>query len=492
MNRVNLKLHSMYSNYKLKLSYNKNQMKLINSLNPKIIKLIFLINVSLVLFYSGFINYFDRDLIHYFITSEKIFFNYVLFKIVIGIFFFLNAVIILKIGSNKKWIWFIFISGLAARLILIPAHPVVEDDFYRYLWDGAVTANGVNPYEYSPKEALEENTEREVPEILKQLAGESGEIINNINHPHIRTIYPPVAQAIFAVCYFIFQWKIWGLKIFFLLFDLAALFLIYKLLKKYNKPLIFIFFYWMNPVVIHEFYAAAHMDILLFPFMLLILWFAISNSNLFSAIFLSIASGIKVWPVIFIPFVFRNLWSDKKKLLLFFILTAVFILIIFLPVLYTVFDKTLGFVTYAENWTNNEAVFKILHIIIKEINSLFGLGYGNTLRLTRWVTGFMFIIFLFVISKKKNENHEDYFEKFLIITAVLFFISPTQFPWYFSWVIPFLVFRPMVSLLLYPVLLPLYQLNYLSPNLVYIQHIPIIILFLYELKTENWRNLFTK
>jgi len=465
-------------------------MKLINSPGAKTVKLIFATNILLIILYSLFINYYDKDLIIRSITSQTIFFEYVSFKIILGIFFFLTSLVIYKINKDKKWLQAIIISGLLVRIILIPAYPVVEDDFYRYLWDGAVTANGVNPYEYSPKEVLEGNTKREVPEILKQLAGESGEIIRGINHPHIRTIYPPAAQIIFAVCYFIFPWKIWGLKIFLLLFDLAALFLIYKFLKKYNKPVIFVFFYWLNPIIIHEFYAGAHMDVLLFPFMLLILYFALANSNFLSAIFLSIAAGIKLWPVVFIPVAFRNLWNDKKKLILYLFITAVFSFTIFLPVLFTVFDKTLGFVTYAQNWSNNEAVFRILYSGIDEIKIVLGIHSGNTFQLTRWVTGFIFLVFLFFVSKKKNENHENYFEKFLIITVVLFFLSPTQFPWYFSWVIPFLVFRPKVSLLLYPVLLPLYQLNYLSTYFVYIQHLPILILFLYEIKTKKWNDLF--
>lgn len=465
-------------------------MKFINSLSLKTLKQILVINILFVIAYSLFINYYDKDLILHSITSQTIFFEYVFFKIILGICFFFSSLIIYKINNLKNWFWIIIVSGLLVRIILIPAYPVVEDDFYRYLWDGAVTANGINPYEYSPKEALEGNTEREVPEILKQLSEESGEIIHGINHPHIRTIYPPLSQIIFTLCYFIFPWKIWGLKVFLLLFDLAALLLFYKLLKKYNKPVIFIFFYWLNPIIIHEFYAAAHMDVLLFPFLLLLLFFVTGSSNLFSSIFLSAAAGIKLWPIVFIPVVFRNLWSDKKKLILYLFITAALILLIFMPVLLTVFDRSLGFVVYAQSWTNNEAVFKILLFIIKKINLIFGINYGNTLQITRWVTGLFFIIFLFFITRRKIEQPEDYFEKFLLIAAVLFFISPTQFPWYFSWVIPFLVFRPKVSLLLYPALLPLYQLNYLSPYFVYVQHIPILVLFLYEVKTKKWNNLF--
>ena len=37
-------------------------------------------------------------------------------------------------------------AGLAARLILFSSEPILEDDYQRYLWDGAVTASGLNPY----------------------------------------------------------------------------------------------------------------------------------------------------------------------------------------------------------------------------------------------------------------------------------------------------------------------------------------------------------
>jgi len=72
--------------------------------------------------------------------------------------------------------------------------PILEDDYYRYLWDGAVTANALNPYAYSPQQVLKGT---DIPVELTQLAEESGEVIHSINHPEIRTIYPPIAQAFF-------------------------------------------------------------------------------------------------------------------------------------------------------------------------------------------------------------------------------------------------------------------------------------------------------
>jgi hypothetical protein len=46
-----------------------------------------------------------------------------------------------------------------------------------------------------------------------------------------------------------------------------------------------------------------------------------------------------------------------------------------------------------------------------------------------------------------------------------------------------LVFSPKISLLMYAFLIPLYHLNPLGGYFIYIQHIPVILLFLYEIKT---------
>ncbi len=45
--------------------------------------------------------------------------------------------------------------AVVIRLWMIGAPPILENDFYRYLWDGAVTANHINPYAYSPFQAMQ-------------------------------------------------------------------------------------------------------------------------------------------------------------------------------------------------------------------------------------------------------------------------------------------------------------------------------------------------
>ena len=89
-----------------------------------------------------------------------------------------------------------------------------------------------------------------------------------------------------------------------------------------------------------------------------------------------------------------------------------------------------------------------------------------------------------------HRNKIEFFYKGILIVAVLYFISPTQFPWYYTWMVPLLAVRPKASLLLYPLLLPLYQLNYLSDYIIYIEHIPVLILFILEIKGVIWKDWF--
>ena len=50
-------------------------------------------------------------------------------------------------------VWMIAV-GAVLRAIMLPTTPILETDFYRYLWDGAVVVCGQNPYAHSPQQVL--------------------------------------------------------------------------------------------------------------------------------------------------------------------------------------------------------------------------------------------------------------------------------------------------------------------------------------------------
>jgi hypothetical protein len=91
---------------------------------------------------------------------------------------------------ERRALLFFAVLGLFMRLPAL-ALPVVHlTDVYRYLWDGQVQLAGLDPYAGSPEAPLYEP--------LRSTSA-AGELFARINHRHLPTIYPPVAQAAFAL-----------------------------------------------------------------------------------------------------------------------------------------------------------------------------------------------------------------------------------------------------------------------------------------------------
>ena len=95
----------------------------------------------------------------------------------------------------KAWVWFLLLIGLLYRALFFSSTPIYEDDWNRYLCDGAVVAQGENPYAHSPKEITEN------PDLahLKAYAEDRGDILRRINNKELTTIYPPVALSLIHI-----------------------------------------------------------------------------------------------------------------------------------------------------------------------------------------------------------------------------------------------------------------------------------------------------
>jgi hypothetical protein len=75
------------------------------------------------------------------------------------------------------------VAAVLLRLLFLPVVPSLSDDYHRYIWDGRVQLEGVNPYLYEPRAPIFDD----VPYAGRGL----------INHPELRTVYPPLLQASF-------------------------------------------------------------------------------------------------------------------------------------------------------------------------------------------------------------------------------------------------------------------------------------------------------
>jgi len=108
--------------------------------------------------------------------------------------------------------------GAAFLLCSQFATPLMEDDHFRFLWDGRQFATTGNPYAAAPA------TFFGAPNVPEQFQP----ILDQINYPHVPTIYGPVCQAGFLVSYWIAPGQLWPWK---LLLCAAALALVWIVIR---------------------------------------------------------------------------------------------------------------------------------------------------------------------------------------------------------------------------------------------------------------------
>lgn len=152
------------------------------------------------------------------------------------------------LGEQGKLSWsprLILGTALVLRLFFLFAPPQLSDDIYRYLWDGWQLLHRSSPYALAPANLSPPPAIAPVHRL--------------INHPQYVTIYPPMAQLIFAGGAAL-GGTITGLKTLLLLIDLGLCLAIMKLLQRLRLPLWRSILYAWNPLAIVEIAGSGHVD----------------------------------------------------------------------------------------------------------------------------------------------------------------------------------------------------------------------------------------
>ncbi|MGI9535342.1 MAG: hypothetical protein ACR2NW_10370 [Thermodesulfobacteriota bacterium] len=396
-------------------------------------------------------------------------------------------------GTNfKKILFYIFIVGLLIRVITLFSIPILEDDYFRYLWDGAVTANGINPYIYSPEQILNDSTDNIK---LKNLAEESGSVIKNINNPYLSTIYPPVSQLLFAVSYKLAPFDVYFWRVFLLLFDLITFFLLIIILRDLKLSSLNVLIYWWNPLLVNVIFNSGHFEVLVFPFMLSALILAYRKKTVSSVTALAISVGIKIWPLLLFPILLKSYYKKIEDLLKPFLVFSILTIAIFIPLIFIKLDSSSGIIEFGKSWENNSSIFRVCLYSFEQFLSLKNVHPGHAQRYARIFISIILAIWVLYQTVKYDLSKPDLFKRSLFIVAALFLISPAQFPWYYTWLLPFLAVVPKFSLIFLTVQLSLYYLRfYLEPRglieyfnnyVVWIEFVPVWILLILETRKEK-------
>ena len=393
--------------------------------------------------------------------------------------------------TSKKRLAWILAVGIILRILFFGSLPMLEDDFYRYLWDGGVTASGHNPYHHTPSD-IQARTDT-VPEALINLGADSERILTRVNHATLRTLYPPVTQAVFALAHAIQPWSLPTLKAIYFALDLVILALILLQLRHLKIPLLYVALYWWNPLLIKEFYNSAHMDIIALPCVLAALYAHLRNRRYTTMLALALAVGAKLWPIVLAPLFLWPLRHNPKKLIISLLLLTVTTTALLLPMMPTNdAQNDSGLVAYGQRWEMNDALYMIFPATARFFLEHLGGDPTDTLlrQIGRATAGLIVCTVIAGATLRKPQNDHRTATAALAIVATLFLVSPTQFPWYFAWFLPFLTLQPRWSLLLLTLMLPIYYLkfyyeamnnaNFFHYKLVWLEYAPIWALLLFE------------
>ena len=319
----------------------------------------------------------------------------------------------------------ILATAVVARLLLFPSGLIQENDVYRYVLDGQVLSAGVNPYQQSPLELSllpPEPLERALSDPQAQ------EVISRIGYAEVPTLYPPAAQAAFAVGGLLGGWNWTGLRVLFTLVDLALIGLIVLLLTRLGSSPSRVLLYAWNPLVLKEVTNSVHLDVLS-AFFVVLLILSLERMQVrggwpwLLAAAGSMAGGVlsKLYPILLLPAAFRfvSRVSGGKKAVTFAAGSLMGIVLGYLPFSPLGLDRlTEGLRSYAERWTMNQGVFDLLEYLLPQ---------------PRLACGILILVIAVAVPWVRLRSPGSPVELIGVCQWVLLFwflLLPAPFPWY--------------------------------------------------------------
>lgn len=364
--------------------------------------------------------------------------------------------------------WGLAAGAALGALLAMVAPPLWSDDVYRYLAEGQMSAAGIWPLSYplsSPKVAW--------------IIAPFGELAN---HPEVRGIYPPVAQALFWVTssfagYELLIWRIMALCA--LGVGAGA---VYRVQRDARPPIpkadrrensagrraaLIALLFASHPLVLVSAVESAHVEIFAVTFALLGWASWRRGGSWMFGLWVALAAGIKFYPLLILAALpwraapRRSVQAASAALLV----TGIWVGVALLLGGRHAFGS-LG--NYVENWSFNGPVYVLLQPLIEALVTLLrgegsfeiplltwwnertgnvhyydGLasqrGYVNAELLAGMLGRFLWLVTVVVAavwSVWRSLRPSDLARRISVLFALLWLFSPVVHPWYLLWVLP--------------------------------------------------------
>ena len=385
-------------------------------------------------------------------------------------------------NQKIKESWLSYLAVLF-RLLFLLAIPNLTQDFYRFVWDGRLILEGLNPYLHTPNELMESSIGL-FPQMNTLYEG-----MGALSAKHYSN-YPPVHQMPFIIAAFISKHSILGsivvLRLILISADLGILVFGKKLLKKLNKPTRTMYWFILNPLVIIELTGNLHFEGLMLCLFIMSLYFIHSKKWHMAAVVMALSIAVKLVPVLSLP-LFLNKLGWKKSVLFYSVTAAVFI-ILFIPFfsfgLLENFSATIGL--WFSNFEFNASVYYFLKGTLENIN---GVSVINSMGII--VACVVTLQTSCLLLKKKKETSQIIL-MILWILSGYYFISTTVHPWYIISLLLLSVFTNYKFVLVWSYTLILSYIAYNEysveecNSILIIEYTPVILMLGWELYSKKF------
>ncbi len=351
-------------------------------------------------------------------------------------------------AEQQEALWLLLAGAVLFRLLLFPLPPALSEDVHRYQWDAHVQQAGVNPYLYRPDDPA-----------VAALAAEFRARGQAIPGSDIPTIYPPLAELTYVAAgitagAFSGTTELLFYKLPFVAADLLTVFLLAWWIRRTGGRNFQLAVYAWNPLVIVEFAASGHNDSLAIAAVLTATIVIIRGRWAVSTSLLTAGTLVKFFPTVLLPLWLRRMDWPRSGRAWRAILAAAAVAVICAWPYRAAWPEILDSLAYYESrWHhNNASLYAALSWFAEPAapqdpqvaippGATFhdfagGLGMGIVAGVALWAA-----------ARKLDLLRAAY----LLFGAALL-LAPNAFPWYFTWMVPLLVFFPHPAWLLLTVL----------------------------------------
>lgn len=331
-----------------------------------------------------------------------------------------------KLIQFEKWNFkFLLLVGILFRLIFLFTEPNLSQDFYRFIWDGELIKNGINPYLYTPNTLIQKS------DLAIANAQQLYDGMGSLSARHYSN-YPPLNQLIFTISSFLSGGSVLGslivMRIIIILADIGILYFGRKLLQNIGNSNHLTFWYFLNPLVIIELTGNLHFEGVMLFFFVWSIYLISTNKWKQAAPIYAFSILLKLVPILFLPLFLKHF--GFKKSVLFYSLIGITCVLFLLPFYSSEFidnySQTVGL--WFSNFEFNAGIYNVVKkIAVTQFEAKpweLVKSYGNL------VPKLIISAALLLTFLRKNQSLVTLISSMLILLSFYYFISSTVHPWY--------------------------------------------------------------